>query len=484
MGDENELKINYCIKLIEEIINTNDKGGFDNVDNPPELIKYAHLLALLQMRGEMDGIDDLFFDLYQYAINAGEKSIENKKIKGQKIRIVFLVYSASHWSVDSLYNKLISDPRFEVIILLVPLVERTKEDAVYTYKKSCEFFVEKGYDFIDSFDSSNMTVMSWENIGGVPDVLIHLSSWNEGIPDCFNIAELPLTTLNIYIPYAMYTVNSVDGNFIRKFVYDKPFMNIMWRIFVPFDQDKNEYAQFGFLKGINVSVTGYPKMDSLIFCKDYTEDDIRRLWKIPTNKKLDEIKKVVVTPHYTILYGGKDLSLSTFHENAYFLLYLAQIYQDKISFVLKPHPNLRMNAVGLGFFADHEEYDKYIEKWNSLPNAKVLEEREYMDWFATSDGCINDSGSFLLEYQFADKPMLYLRKKSQRLRSSISDLTNYIYNADGGDYCGIEHFLSDVIINGNDYLKESRKNIFVDDLRYDFKSSSGEKIYNIICELL
>lgn len=483
MNDNDERK-EYCIRLLEEILYVNDHGGFNDYGNPPTNINYGYLMALLNLRGEVDGIDDLYYSLYSYAIEAGKEAVLNKRKNGEKIRVVFLIYSASQWSVDSLYKELFNDDRFEVIILLAPLIERSKEDAIHTYSASCDYFNSKGYDYIDSFDLESMMVLDWESSCGIPDILIHLSSWNEGMPECYSVTELPLTTLNIYIPYAMYTVNSVDGNFIKELVYDKPFMNLMWQIYVPFEQDKIEYSQYEYLKGENVVVGGYPKMDSIIFPNKYLDEDIKRLWKIPEGKRIEEIKKVIISPHYTIMYGGDGLSLSTFHENAYFLLYLAKKYSDRISFVFKPHPNLRMNAVRLGFFANHKQYDDYINEWNSLPNCKVVDESEYTDWFVTSDGCINDSGSFLLEYQFTGKPMLYLRKESQRLRSSINHLTDIVYNVDGGDYCGIEGFLDDVIINGKDTLDSLRKDFFENGLFYDQEQKSGTKIYKNICDQL
>ena len=43
--------------------------------------------------------------------------------------------------------------------------------------------------------------------------------------------------------------------------------------------------------------------------------------------------------------------------------------------------------------------------WNALPNAKVVEEESYLDIFATSDGMIMDSASFIGEYLYVNKPL-------------------------------------------------------------------------------
>lgn len=483
MNDEHALKIEYCMQLLGEVIEINDQGGFNDFRYPPDNIKYAHLMAILQLRDEVEGIEELYFSLYNFAVSAGKYSVAKKAADGEKIRVYFLLYSASQWSVDSLYNIIKDDSRFDVKIVLAPLVERPIEDSLNIYNASKKYFDQRGYDYVDSFDASTMTVLTWEAVGGVPDLLIHLSSWNEGMPDSYDIAALPINTLNVYIPYDMYTVDSPDGNFMRKMVYDKPFMNLMWQIFMHFEQDKNDYEKYGFLQGSNVTVTGYPKMDKIVFPRDYTEKDISALWKIPAGRLPNEMKKVIISPHYTLLYGGEILSLSTFHENAYYLLYLAEKYMDKVSFIFKPHPNLRYYSVKTGFMSDYEQYDNYITAWNNLPNARVVGESEYTEWFATSDGCINDSGSFLMEYQFTGKPMLYLKKKSQRLRSGIEVLEKSVYNVSGIDYMGIERFLNDVVIKGEDTLASKRKVMFEGPLKYDFEKPAGVKIYHIICDL-
>ena len=136
--------------------------------------------------------------------------------------------------------------------------------------------------------------------------------------------------------------------------------------------------------------SGYIKMDQLYRMKEWNEEEIREIWKIPAGKKADEMKRVIIAPHHSFMgYGG--IKYSTFARNAWFLLYLAQKYQDKVSFIFKPHPNLRLRAVEAGVFENYEEYDRYVEEWNALPNAKVVQETDYLDIFATSDGMIMDS---------------------------------------------------------------------------------------------
>ena len=54
--------------------------------------------------------------------------------------------------------------------------------------------------------------------------------------------------------------------------------------------------------------------------------------------------------------------------------------------------------------------DDYFFKWESLPNARVHEDIDYYDLFATADAMITDCVSFRAEYLFANKPGLILKK--------------------------------------------------------------------------
>ena len=55
----------------------------------------------------------------------------------------------------------------------------------------------------------------------------------------------------------------------------------------------------------------------------------------------------------------------------------------------------------------------YLQAWNDLPNAQVYTGAYYQALFATSDGMIQDSGSFIVEYQYVDKPMIFLTRDTQ-----------------------------------------------------------------------
>lgn len=102
------------------------------------------------------------------------------------------------------------------------------------------------------------------------------------------------------------------------------------------------------------------------------------------------------------------------------------------------------SAVCEGGFSSHEEVKAYFDAWDNLPNAKLVLGGNYSDLFKTSDAMINDSGSFMTEYQYVHKPMLYLeRKEPNDFGYRIKEI---LYKARGDDYESIEAFINDVVI--------------------------------------
>lgn len=168
----------------------------------------------------------------------------------------------------------------------------------------------------------------------------------------------------------------------------------------------------------------------------------------------------------------------------YFYIYLAKKYKDNVSFIFKPHPNLRNGLIENGYMKSVDEYETYLDEFRKLPNASVCEEGDYLALFDTSDGIINDSISFIGEYLYVDKPMLFLERPEQCFDELGRALVKAHYKACGEDYMGIDNFVNDVVINENDYMKQQREEIFSEELDYYSKNGirASEYVYKDIVD--
>ena len=137
-----------------------------------------------------------------------------------------------------------------------------------------------------------------------------------------------------------------------------------------------------------------------------------------------------------------------------------------ISWVLRPHPMLRAGSVAQGLFQSEQEYDEYLDMWNRLPNAKVIESGTYSDIFKSSDAMILDSISFLGEYLYVHKPMLFLTRERNTFNDFGSELAKILYTADGGDFNAIKRFVENTVIQNDDYMLKEREAFFEKYLDY------------------
>ena len=472
------LTIDYFSIKVEELLDGIDNGDFSK-KIIPDKYKWEHLLGLYLLKDSLDGGEELFRKLYDLAIESGENYIRLMAEKKEKIKVVFQSYSAAQWPAEGVYRTYEKDPGFEVNVLVTPLDDRDQESVIDNYSNTLKWFLNNGYHTIAGMNQTMSTVLKWEDFGDYPDVIYQLSSWFSNMAQNLWFTQLPLRCLIAYIPYGMYIADSKDGSYADHVLYNKEMFNLMWRIYCDSADSLAGFCKYELLKGKNVTYSGYAKMDYFLEKHLLKEDVISCLWKIPDGRRANDIKKVIIAPHYSISSGGP-IQYSTFHKNLWFLLFLAKKYRDSVSFVFKPHPNLRCYAVGSGLFHTYKDYDEYLREWNELPNAKVVQEENYLEYFLTSDAMIMDSGSFLAEYLYTGKPVLYLRRPEQAFLDIGWKIIDANYSAPGEDYLKIEEFLEDVVIRGNDTKKADREKVFLEE--YNYKKINGKSATEVICE--
>ena len=475
-----------CVQLIQELTDGIDAGDFASAETIPDKYTYAHLWALFRYADVLDGGRALYEQIFDLVIRRGKLAVQEKARKGEKIKVAFLAISAAEWPAEEVYRLLGRDERYESYVVVSPLpYDRDKNSMLYTYMQTCRFFKQSGHDVRELYDIQTDTGLGWETIGGMPDVIIHLTPWYRALLDICQIESFPIKCLNCYIPYGFSVAENADKTHTQNFVYDSAFMNFCFRIYVEEGISLSEYQSYGMLRGRNVVYSGYPKMDYFLEKRSFGAEEISKIWKIPAGRDADEMKKVIIAPHHSVMPSA-GLAFATFHKNLYFFIYLARKYTNEVTFLFKPHPNLRARAVQAHVFENEEAYDAYLEEWNSLPNACVMQEEDYRSAFATSDGMIMDSCSFVAEYMYVDKPLLFLKREGQAFDLLGEKIMPAHYTEWGEDYFSIERFLQEVILEGKDTKKGERREIFRRELDYYTENGckASEYIYQDLCKEL
>ena len=469
--------LDYASELVMELIDGIDLGDFEQ-EIIPDKYRWEHLLGLFILRDTLDGGEELYKQLYDRAIKSAINYIKQKKERGEQIQVAFQTYSAAQWPAEQVYRKLEVVPELDVRVVVSPLVDRDEESSVNSYKQTLEWFKSGNYNISEGLNLSSYEISGWSNLGGYPDVLYQLSSWFLELPKVQQFTQLPLRTLIAYIPYSMYLANNSDGSYALRGVYNKESVNMMWRVYCDSNYNLERYKQYGLLQGKNVRYSGYAKMDYFYQAHPFNHYELEELWSIPKGVDVAKIKKVIIAPHFTVT-NSDALCYSTFQKNMWFWKYLIQKFENEVSFIFKPHPNLRWRSVQAGLFKSYKEYDDYIDWWNNRPNGKVVQDSSYLEYFATSDAMIMDSVSFLGEYLYVNKPLLFLTRPEQVMMDIGKRVLDSYYKTPGDDYWGIEQFIRKVVLTEEDTMVSQREKIFSEE--YDYYSMNGQTAADYIC---
>ncbi|WP_456087496.1 CDP-glycerol glycerophosphotransferase family protein [Parabacteroides sp.] len=376
----------------------------------------------------------------------------------EQIRVAFFIFSESEWKYGDLYNLLKQNKRFLLSIVICPECKKEQISLVDEMEKTSSFFQKEGYNVISTYDKKNNR---WIDVKKEfkPDIIFWGFPYPEITKEIYRITNYT-NSLSCYVPYFWGTT---DG----RWVWDLLFHNMLWILFCETQFHKEFYKKKSRMHGNNVYVSGYPPFD--FFLKNQNEFKSNFKWKVNDSR----FRKVIWAPHHIISDGGQ----STFLRYFDVMLEVATIYKDKIQFVFKPHPLLKSKLYNLKNWGK-ERTDNYYYCWDSLPNT-MLWEGEYSSLFRESDALLHDCGSFMVEYLFTLRPVLYFASEN-RLKT-LNELAVEAYNLHyiGNSKDDIYNFIELVVLNGEDRLYPLRKD-FCKKILPPNELTAAENIYKKI----
>lgn len=377
-----------------------------------------------------------------------------------KIDVIFLVIHDSIWKYEEVYKLLDNDSKFNVIVVVIPLVRNNICD-METYYQSLEFFNNKKYNTLGAYDEDKKLWLDVKKLIN-PDVVFFTNPHNLTF-DKYYINNY-FDSLTCYVPYAFVVIKDIEIH------YKKNFHQLLWRLFLETDRHREFYEEFSLLDSTNALVSGYPGLDvkkSLNFCP-------KNIWLKCRKKR----KKIIWAPHHTIQSHNGTLNYSSFEEYHEYFIELCKTNQD-IQVAFKPHPLLRENLNNAENWGKART-DNYYNKWNELDNGQ-FENGAYIDLFEKSDAMITDSASFIAEYLYFDKPILFTLKDSNvinRFNSFGQKIFNVLYQSNTLN--DTNNFINNQVVLNNDNLKEVR-NIFLNN--EILPQNGNEASQNIFLEL-
>ncbi len=354
----------------------------------------------------------------------------------KQINVVFVAMSLPMWRYQNLYKLLSNHPRFNTSILILPCIQWTKEQQAKDRAELLEFFHEKGCEPVLGVKDNGSRIDIRKELQ--PDILFYPQPYIGNFHEEFDIPNF-FDKLLCYYPYAFWRSKDFWS-------YDLPFHNKAWKLFYSTELHRKDAQQYAFNKGRNVEIVGYPNTDNFLF-KEHTD-----VWKSQNKPQ----KRIIWAPHFTIFNGGY-ITQSNFLWMSHFMLTIAKKYADSIQFVFKPHPRLYTEL------CKHEEWGEekataYYNEWHNMDNTQI-ETGEFVDLFMTSDAMIHDSGSFCVEYHYSGNPVMYI---ADNFEEQVAEMAEFGQLAMRQHYIGkdeqdIIHFIENVVLAGNDPMKEGRE---------------------------
>ena len=357
----------------------------------------------------------------------------------EKIKVAFITDHAATWCGDRLYNLFAQNPRFKTTVFIFNGNESTREDTLHDYNQ----FKAAGINVVGIFDLQEETEPQ--------DIIFFLRPYQVCFSKSFQFDVLTPQTLLIYIPYGFKLTNWI-------YHYNAVIIHLAWKHFF---ETKYSWKLFDENCTIGIPqclVSGLPRLDSI-----YEPPKTSSFkWKMVR----PDAKKIIWAPHWSFENSDKDIRSGTFSYNHKFMYEFAKAHPET-SWVVKPHPRLLLAAVQSELFSSIEAYEKYLQAWNDLPNAQVFTGAYYQEIFNTSDGMIHDSISFIAEYQYTNKPMIFLLNEEQAELTALGKkILNVSYVVDGKKLDDIAFAIEKIFIEGNDPLKAERMKVFDAELNY------------------
>jgi len=453
------LKNNLAPKnaIIEPFIQELPKEKFEKFKLKLALLKEYFLLTknILKSSKYLFSLNEIEI---QTKINY-QKVINKLKKEKRKIKVAFLCEENAKWGYQSVYDELIKDENFEVLpIINLPILTYVRQEL--TQENNKKFFDSFNMDSIDGFDYEKNEYKSLKDFQ--PDIVFYQQPWymiNSQHPK-----EVSKYALCAIVSYGLTSID-VDSWGSQSI---KERMGNIWKMFCESNYHNKFYQKASLLKNKDITTTtGYPKLDSY---QEKIDSRFEKLWK----DKNHTHPRIIWAPHHSIENYG--FQMSNFKEHYQFFLNFAKSHKE-YRFIFKPHPVLRHKCISEKFMSEIE-FDNYINEWNELENASVYNEGNYFDIFKSSDVLITDSSSFLAEYFYSTKPIIFLDNKNRAGFNEFGKkIKKYFYIPK--DLSEIESLLNKLLIQKIDPMLNKRIKL-ANNIYYYPKLGIGKRIVDYI----
>lgn len=399
--DEFNLKLSSLVETINSINkNTNQKMYELTEQNVQLENRINHLEVILDSISNniklIDNINSSSIMLTENIANLGQTVnlvASNRDIGNhEKIICLFLVHNIESWdSIFSVYEKMLYNSQFKVIVA-----------SIHRRYPGSKIFKDEEYvhNILSRLDVPHLRLNnnnSYDDLNIIkslaPNIIFRQSQWDYDIPPAFSTDNLRFAKLCL-IPYEIMNFVQLGFNHLSSYYHTS-----CWKLFVANQQTKIEQEQHDKLNGLNVFVTGHPKVKAL--------KNAKPAWPIVSNSNEKKFR-ILWASHHSI---DKHWSNFSVFLNIYNNMLNWAKEDNSIEFVFSPHPALVTVLEAISDETLKNSIDEFFIEWNKLDNTYFYREGPYGHLFKASDILIMDGISWLLEYQLMKKPLIFIERE-------------------------------------------------------------------------
>ncbi|AQS41440.1 MAG: Hypothetical protein BHV28_07400 [Candidatus Tokpelaia hoelldobleri] len=320
-------------------------------------------------------------------------------VAGRKIKVVFLVHHIEAWdSIADLYQSMLEKEDFEPVVATIN--RRFPGEATYGFEPVVhERLQEMGVKHI-RLGMEN----SWAGLDILkaiaPDIIFRQSPWDNDVPAAFHTDELRFARL-CYVSYAVLNMLETEAIGKEDPVSDSYWYRSCWHIFEATEPGVEHISHNSARAAQNVLHTGHPKVRRLV-----REGAKSSRWPVPEDKERRRVR-IIWAPHHSL--DTRWFRFGMFHLMYKEMLEWAQTAPD-MDIVLHAHPALFSVLTAEGGFITQAELAAFLAEWDALPNTGRIAAGNYAGVMHASDYLVSDGISFLMEYQFFNKPVIFLER--------------------------------------------------------------------------
>ena len=328
------------------------------------------------------------------AENMEHLAVLSEEIAGEtinKVKIVFLTQETMCWpSFESLYRACSEDDRYIAQIVYIPFNHPN---------------VSKHIDYFSIYKKMGLPVQRHDEYALAqesPDIAVFMKAYDL-IPMQYYIDDIEKAVpRHLYIQYGM----EVGAQYID-YHFRLSLQSKVWRHIAYGSLLKETAAKYGTRNGENVVVWGNPRADYYRNLK-VDRKTIPAAWK----KKINGRFCFLWTPHHSL-----DTTCGSFLDYHVPIMKYFEKHPD-IFLLWRPHPLLLDSLVVNGVMTKVER-DAFLNKVVGMDNAILDTTPDYRQSFFASDAIITDASTFIFEYLYTGRPLIYTKKAK-----------NAIYNAE------------------------------------------------------